>query len=231
MFFPATSGYDLASGIGSPDVYNIARDLTGLAAGGAVTPTDTPSPIVAPTDTPLPTPSPTDTPLPISSPTQVTSLIQNGDFETGTADPWQEQSSQGSEIVDPSNPHGGQYSAYLCGYSGCDDRISQTFTVPTSYTQMTLTYWWNSDTNKTTAQCMDTFDVTLQAPNGGQAYTLQQSCNTDATNAWVQKSYDVTSILSTFKGKQVTLLFHGTNAAGQDQPSDFFVDDVILTAQ
>ncbi len=234
LFFPATSGYDLASGIGSPNVYNIARDLAGPAAGGgAVTPTgtpvSTPSPTVTPTDTPLPTPSPTDTPVLTSSPSQVPSLIQNGDFETGTADPWQEQSSQGNEIVDSSNPHGGQYSTYLCGYSGCDDRISQTFTVPTSYTQMTLTYWWNSDTNKTTAQCMDTFGTKLQAPNGGQSYTLQQSCNTDATNAWVQKSYDVTSILSAFKGKQVTLLFHGTNAAGQDQPSDFFVDDVALT--
>ena len=76
---------------------------------------------------------------------------------------------------------------------------------------------------------MDTFSVQLQAPNGGQAHTLQQSCNTDSTNAWMQKSYDVTGILSAFKGKETTLLFHGTNAKGQDQPSDFFVDDVVLT--
>ena len=27
LLYPATTGYDLASGIGSPDIYNIARDL------------------------------------------------------------------------------------------------------------------------------------------------------------------------------------------------------------
>jgi kumamolisin len=27
LLYPATAGYDLASGLGSPDIYNIARDL------------------------------------------------------------------------------------------------------------------------------------------------------------------------------------------------------------
>jgi len=185
LFFPATPGYDLASGIGSPDLYNIARDLASPAAGGGALP---------PTSTPILTPSPTivstSTPLPMPSPTQAPLLIQNGDFETGTATPWQEQSAQGNEIVDPSNTYGGQYSAYLCGYGSCDDSIAQTFTVPTSYTKMTLTYWWYSDTNKITSQCVDTFSVKLQRPNGSQARVVQQSCNADATNAWVQKSYN-----------------------------------------
>lgn len=29
LFYPATAGYDLASGLGSPDIYNLARDLAG----------------------------------------------------------------------------------------------------------------------------------------------------------------------------------------------------------
>jgi hypothetical protein len=45
----------------------------------------------------------------------------------------------------------------------------------------------------------------------------------------VQKVYDVTDILSTFKGKQATLVFQGTTAQGQDSPSDFFVDSVAIT--
>ena len=221
LFFPATSGYDLASGIGSPNVYNIARDLTApVAGGGSLTPT----PIL----TPSPTIAPTDTPLPVPSPTQVVSLIQNGGYENGV-DPWQQQSSQGNSIIDPSNPNTGQLSAYLCGYGGCDDSISQTFSVPANYSKITLTYWWNSDTNKTTSQCVDTFSVKLQNSSGGQAHTLQQSCNTDATNAWVQKSFDVSAVLAPFKGKQATLIFHATNVKGQDQPSDFFVDDVVMT--
>ena len=34
LFYPATSGYDQASGIGTPDVWNIARDLVGATSGG-----------------------------------------------------------------------------------------------------------------------------------------------------------------------------------------------------
>ena len=56
------------------------------------TPTVTPSP--TPTQTPTPTPKPTATPTPTLTPTQTptptpspTNLIQNGNFETGTA-PW-----------------------------------------------------------------------------------------------------------------------------------------------
>jgi len=222
LFFPATPNYDLASGIGSPDLYNIARDLAAPAAGGgsvAPTPADTPepSPTIVPTNTPLPTPSPT----------QTLSLIQNGGFENGS-DPWQQSSSQGNPIIDSSNPNTGQFSAYLCGYDGCNDSISQTFTVPTNYNKITLTYWWNSDTNKTTQQHLDTFTVKLQNPNGGQAHPLQESYNTDVSNAWVQKTYDVTNFLSAFEGKQVMLTFQGTNAKGQDFPSNFFIDDVTM---
>ena len=221
LFFPATSGYDLASGIGSPNLYNIARDLAAPAAGGgsvAPTPTDTPepSPTVAPTDTPLPTPSPTQAPA----------LIQNGGFENGS-DPWQQFSAQGNAIVDPSNPNTGQFSAYLCGYGNCNDSISQTFIVPTTYNKIVLTFWWNADTNKTTQQHQDSFTAKLQVPNSTQERMLQQSYNTDVTNAWVQKTYDVTGFLSAFKGKQVTLIFQG-KTQGQDLPSDFFVDDVAM---
>src|SRR6266567_2399514 len=56
LYYPATSAYDLASGIGSPDIYNLARDLVALSGGG--TPTPTPSP----TNTPTPIPSPASTP-------------------------------------------------------------------------------------------------------------------------------------------------------------------------
>lgn len=68
LFYPATVGYDLASGIGSPDIYNLARDLAGITAltTPSLTPTDTPTltPTLSPTPTDTPIPSPTDTPTP-----------------------------------------------------------------------------------------------------------------------------------------------------------------------
>jgi subtilase family serine protease len=221
LFFPATSGYDLASGIGAPDIYNMARDLVSLAGGG--TPTPTPSP----TNTPTPIPSPTDTPTPLPPPPP---LIKNGDFEI-SQDPWQESSIKGYQLIDSSNSYSGQYSAYLCGFAGCNDRIWQSFTVPASYNKMIVTYWWYSDTNKTARQCVDTFSSQLQNSSGGTIRTMQQSCNTNVSNNWVQESFDVTASLSAYKGKSVTLLFRGTNASGQPQTSDFFVDAVVITVQ
>src|SRR6266705_3392989 len=57
LYYPATYGYDEASGWGSPDIYNIARDL----AGGTQPP---PTPTPTGTATPAPTPPASTTPLP-----------------------------------------------------------------------------------------------------------------------------------------------------------------------
>ncbi len=333
LYYPATSGYNMASGIGSPDVYNIARDLAGQVAivvtpvtspttvptvvpttapttvptvvpttapttvptvvpttAPTTVPTEVPTtaptivptvvptmaptivptvvPTMAPTTVPtvvpttapttvpteVPTTAPTTVPtevptiaptvVPTTAPTAVStaipvvvptpiappSLLINGGFENG-ATPWQEQAGQGSEIVDSTNPHVGQYSAYLCGYAGCDDRISQTFTAPTTpYTKITLTYWFYADTAKTTQQCQDVFTSKIETAQGGQVVTLQKSCNTDATSTWIQETYDITNIITSYKGKPAMVMFRGTNANGQNQTSDFYVDDVTITA-
>ncbi|HLQ28388.1 MAG TPA: peptidase S53, partial [Ktedonobacteraceae bacterium] len=113
----------------------------------------------------------------------------------------------------------------------CDDRIWQTFTVPANYTKITVTYWWYSDTNKTVKQCLDTFTSQLQTTSGTAIHVMQQSCNTNVTNNWVQEGFDVSSSLLHYKGKPVTLFFRGTNIVGQPQTSDFFVDLVVVTVQ
>jgi len=240
LFYPATTGYDMGSGIGTPDVNNIAHDLASISGGGTPTPTSTPTPTPTsapdpmPTSTPTPVPTPTNppSPTPTSTPTPPPPLLQNSGFEKGQA-PWQESSSGGYQMVDSSNSHTGLYSAYLCGYVGCDDRIWQTFTVPTSYTKITITYWWYSDTNKTTNKCFDYFNSSLKtaASATNAIQTLQNDCNANVTNQWVQKTYDVTNALSAYKGKQVTLFLRGTNVSNQYQPTVFFVDDVVVYVQ
>jgi len=235
LFYPAVNNYDLASGIGSPDVYNMARDLV---SGGTPTPTPTstptatPIPTNTPTPTSIPSPKPTNTPLPTptNTPTAPPPLITNGDFEKGQA-PWQESSTKGYQLIDQSNSYTGQYSVYFCGYAGCDDRIWQNFTVPASFTKITVSYWWYSDTNKTVKQCLDNFISQLQTPTGVPIRIMQQSCNTGVTNNWVQESFDVSINLVAYKGKPVALFFRGTNVPGQPQTSDFFVDTVVVTVQ
>jgi kumamolisin len=225
--YAATPGYDMASGIGSPDVDNIAHDLASSGSGN--TPPPTPTSVPSPTPTNAPSPTPTNPPTPVPTPAPPAVQIQNGGFEKGQA-PWQESSSGGYQMVDNSNAHNGQYSAYFCGYTGCTDRIWQTFTVPTNYTTITVTYWWYSDTNKTTKQCLDYFSSSLKTSASGSntIQTMQNDCNANVTNQWVQKKYDVSGNLSKYKGQQVTLFFQGTNVANQYQPTDFFIDDVVV---
>ncbi len=232
LHYPATSGYDMASGIGTPNVNNIAHDHA-LVSGGGGTPTPTPTSTPTPTPTSVPSPTPTNTPTPTPTPAPPPALIQNGGFEKGQA-PWQESSSGGYQMVDNSNVHSGQYSAYLCGYAACDDRIWQTFAVPASFTKITITYWWYSDTNKPTNKCYDYFNSGLKTTATAPTYirSFQNDCNLKVTNAWVQKSYELTSgDLSKYKGQQVTLFFEGTNVPNQYQPTDFFIDDVVVNIQ
>lgn len=206
LYYSATTGYDVASGLGSPDIYNIARDL----ANG---PAPTPAPTATPSPTPVPPPA---------------ALIKNGDFESGEADLWQEKSSAGYEMVNAYNAHGGQYSVYFCGYAGCNDQIWQSFTVPNNYKKLTLTYWWYSDTNKNSKQCQDNFMSRLQTGNGATISILQQRCNVNVNNKWEMLSIDLTNTLAGFKGKTVTLFFQGTNIPNQYATSDFFIDDVNI---
>lgn len=229
LYYPATAGYDMASGLGSPDVANLAKDLAASAGGG--TPTPTPTPTAPPTGSPTPTPSPTAVVPPPTTPTPSpsTTLIKNGGFENGVS-PWQEASSGGYELVSTLNPHAGQQSAYLCGYTGCKDRIGQTLTVPRTYTSLRLSYWWSSQTMEMSQQCLDTFTVLIQTSSGQSIRTLQHACNTNATNGWQQKSFDLTVLLSPYKGQQVSLLFIGTTRANLFLTSSFFIDDVSLVA-
>lgn len=245
LFYPATTAYDEASGLGSPDIYNIARDLANGSIpvpsptpGGTPTPVSspTPGPTATATDTPTPAPTTTDTPVPTDTPTAPTStppssgaLIQNGDFENG-ADVWQESSNAGYELIDSTNPHSGMYSAYLCGYSSCNDVISQSFTVPSSASSIHLSYWWYAATKHTTQSCVDSLRVLVLNSAGKIIGNEQRACNTNATSSWKQVQFDMTSTLSHYAGQTVSLVFTGKTSSSHASTS-FFIDDVAVNIQ
>lgn len=254
LYYPATAGYDEASGWGSPDIYNIARDVAAGITGPPPTPTPNPSPTATGTTTPTPTntttPSPTDTTTPPPSPTTTStpppsptttatpipptpptggSLIQNGGFEQGSQG-WQESSSGGYELVDSTNPHTGNYSAFLCGYSSCSDSIGQSFTVPDGASSVTVSYWWFGDTNRTTHTCTDTFTVALLDSSGNTIGKVQTACNKNATRTWQQITFDATSLLANYAGQDVTLVFEAKTSSSSSRTSAFYVDDVAVNA-
>ncbi|GAC1432983.1 MAG: hypothetical protein NVS4B1_24120 [Ktedonobacteraceae bacterium] len=240
LYYPATVGYDQGSGIGSPDIYNIARDLAG---GNVPVPSPTPgTPVPSPTattaPTTTPTPVPTDTPVVTNTPVPTDtatpppftgSLVQNGDFESG-ASIWQESSAGGYELIDAKHPHTGQYSAYLCGYSYCNDVISQDFVVPSNASNVSISYWWQAITKRQSKSCSDDLIVSVLDSSGQTIGQLQHACNTDASSNWKQETFNVSSQLSQYVGQTVTLVFSGHTGYTQ-RTTSFFVDDVVVSAK
>ncbi|QQE79883.1 protease pro-enzyme activation domain-containing protein [Alicyclobacillus sp. SO9] len=195
LYYPATSGYDMASGIGTPNAYNLIRDINGTSTGG--------------------------TGGGSGGGTTQTQLIQNGGFESGTS-PWVESSSGGYQLIDTTNPHTGSYSAYLAGYNNANDSIYQTISIPSSATKVTLSYWTDVQTTETT-HSYDFLKVELRDANGNVLKTIQTQSDATATG-WKSQSFDI----SGYAGKTVEVYFDGTNDSSN--PTDFFVDDVSVTA-
>ena len=297
LYYPATSNYDLASGIGTPDVWNMARDLAGSSGGGGTNDfsisaspsslsiaqgssgTSTISTAVTSGSAGTVSLSASVSPAgPTASlnPTSVTAggsatltvnvgssvaaggytvtvtgtegsathttsvsvtvtssgggggtttqMLANPGFENGQS-PWAESSAGGYQIVDPTNPHTGSYSAWLCGYNGCSDAIWQTVTLPSTTTKVVLSYWVYIDTNESGSTCYDYFRVRLRTSSGATINTVSTKCNANASG-WTHYTFDVTSKLSSYYGKAIQVAFLGTN--DYSLPTDFFVDDVQL---
>ena len=132
--------------------------------------------------------------------------------------------------MDSTNPHTGSYSAFLCGYSSCNDSIGQSFTVPSGASSLSVSYWWYGDTNRTTHSCSDTFTVTLLDSSGNTIGKVQAACNKDATRSWEQVTFDATGLLANFAGQDVTLVFSAQTSSSSHLTSAFYVDDVAVKA-
>ena len=153
-----------------------------------------------------------------------TQLLANPGFESGQS-PWSESSTGGFQIVDPTNPHTGSYSAYLCGYNRCNDQIWQTVTLNSTSTKVTLSYWTYIDTQESGSTCYDYFYAKIRTSTGGAITTVQTQCNANA-HGWTQYTFDITSAVSSYYGKQIEVYFQGTTDSSLI--TDMFVDDVQL---
>lgn len=154
-------------------------------------------------------------------------LISNGGFENG-ATGWQQSSAQGRALIDGVYPRTGSRNADLCASNACTDTLSQTVTLPSSFSSITLSYWYYIITDETGTACNDHFTVTVQTPGGATITTPQSVCNTNATSGWTQYTATLTSGLSAYRGQQVVLRFQGTTDSSN--PSRYLVDDVSLSA-
>ncbi len=215
--YPATSCYDMTTGMGSPDAWNLARDIfAGLKNGF--------------------------TPGGICQATAVTAtqLLSDTSFESSPSG-WQQFSQGGYNVIGSKlNSHSGTHSFFACGYPNCDDRVWQTFTVPATVNSANLSFWVYGTTNFTflslggssSPPCLNHFIVTIATPDGTVIDTVQATCNLFTDFGFVLESFPVTAILQAHTGQQLQLMIRATNAALSPQSGNdydfYYVDDVAL---
>jgi hypothetical protein len=165
-----------------------------------------------------------------------TQLIQNGGFESGTAN-WTESSSAGRQAIFASpQAHSGAQAFFPCGYPACDDRVSQTVTIPATVNSATLRLWLSSFSSLGAlpgAPCVDHFYATFATPDGTVISdgAIAPLCETVAAGGYVLETFDVTSLLQAHAGQPLTLMLRGTtaNLAGNSGTiTHWGVDDVSL---
>jgi kumamolisin len=210
--YSAAANWDAVTGWGTPDSWNLARDLAGLSSGGSG-PTATPTPI---------TPTATSTPVIVSGEQMV-----NGGFDHGSAS-WVESSTKGYELITSLHPHTGYYSGALCGYAACNDSLRQSLRLPTGITSAKFSAWTDDTTFENTSACVDTLTLSVRSNSGTVLKTIGTRCNT-SPSGWTQMTADLTSILQSYGGQTIQIVAGAT--AGGPSGTTFYVDDFSLNLQ
>ena len=142
-------------------------------------------------------------------------LVTNGGFEsgqtgwTGTAGPITNNTGRPA--------HSGSWKMWLGGNgTTATEYEQQSFTVPSTSTTPTLTYWLRVDTAETTSSYV--YDTMTVSVNGSTKKSYSNLTSPKST--WVQESVD----LSAYKGQTVTLKF--TMNEDSSLQTSFVVDDV-----
>jgi len=189
------------------------------------TPTGPPPPTATPTNTPTPTgtstptgtPTPTWTATPIPRPT-----IANGDFETGSLDPWTLCGVKPPTITS-AQAHGGRYSALL-GTVGFgqepygDSCLYQAITIPANAISANLTFWYmpvSQDENIYS----DWQEAEIRNEQGIREERIFKVCAN--TWQWTPVFYDLTL----YKGRTIQLWFN-VRQDGWYDPTAMYLDDV-----
>jgi hypothetical protein len=154
-------------------------------------------------------------------------LLGNTGFENGSSNPapW----TVTSGVIDNSTfeaPHTGSWKAWLDGYGSVHtDSILQQISVPSTATQVALSFWLHIDTTETTTTtAYDTLKVQLRNSSGTVLTTVATYSNLNAGAGYSQVSFDV----SAYKGQTIQVYLVGIEDAGLK--TSFVVDDFALNA-
>jgi YD repeat-containing protein len=125
--------------------------------------------------------------------------------------------------------HTGSHSYHFYVYGFNTHELWQTVSLPSSSSQVTLSYWlYQAKLYKTGSTC-PAFYVKIRTASGTDITTIQNPCPANfTTNTWMQQSIDLTSALAPYAGQQVEVYFK--TYAGAVSQYDYYLDDVTLGA-
>ncbi len=152
-------------------------------------------------------------------------LLGNPGFENGLANPGPWTVTAG--VIDTSTfeaPHTGSWKAWLDGYgSAHTDTILQPVIIPSTVTQVTLSFWLHIDTLETsTTKANDTLKLQLRNSSGAVLATLATYSNLNAATGYTQVSFD----LAAYKGQTIQIYLIGVE--NSNLKTSFVVDDFLL---
>ncbi|MGE0498494.1 MAG: hypothetical protein AB7O72_11755 [Ramlibacter sp.] len=153
-------------------------------------------------------------------------LVANGGFENG-AEGWSQASSEGETLIDDFSllisANTGSRIAWLGGYEGGIDELSQDVYIPDGPRPVQLRFWYQiGQFLDSPLEAIDTLQVEVSEP-GGQAITLKTLSNLNSTGGWVENPpLDLTA----FRGKHIKLRFVARMGFGA--VTSFLIDDVSI---
>lgn len=155
-----------------------------------------------------------------------TELVTNGGFESGSSG-WTQEASGGAAIItsNASQARTGSGVAWLGGYNNATDALTQTITVPSGASSVTLQYWYRITTSETVPGAWDTLQVQVLSSGGSLLQTLATYSNQNASSSWTQSP---AFNLSSYAGQTIRIRFIATTDSSAS--SSFYVDDVSVLA-
>lgn len=162
-----------------------------------------------------------------AGPALVPPPLVNGNFEEGPTVGWTESSVQGWPLILTADmllvpPRSGNWGVWLGGDINEVSTVSQTVPLPGA-SFLRIFYWVASRESicgPGERAYVNVFDI---AGNVGKDVATWQLCSTNDTDDWVARDID----LSEFGSKTVRITI-GASTNGNDENSNFFVDDVSL---
>lgn len=165
-------------------------------------------------------PPPTPTPVPC----QDAQVMQNGGFESGTANWIQTNGAYPIITYSPGGARTGSWVAYFCGYNHAADSLAQVVTMPSGMSSARLQFYLGIQTSDSLSSPYDYFWLTIE-DSSGVLYTSPALTNIDHSyGTWIIVRLTWYDNFSPHAGKIRLLHFKAINDASF--PTLFVVDDV-----